>query len=72
MNKKVDLTRLKKLPTVRVGHIFYSDWNARLKTHAGKSNPDSKLLKFMIRILHFHETIVKNFGIDSSKSPKNM
>ena len=23
MNKKVDLTRLKKLPTVRVGHIFY-------------------------------------------------
>ena len=23
MNKKVDITRLKQLPTVRVGHIFY-------------------------------------------------
>ena len=23
MNKKVDITRLKKLPTVGVGHIFY-------------------------------------------------
>ena len=25
INKKLDLTRLKKLPTVRVGHIFYKN-----------------------------------------------
>ena len=35
MNKKVDLTRLKKLPTVRVGHIFY--YNAPTKKGNGSS-----------------------------------